>query len=154
MIRTIRTTVGRENAVIETLTSKIKNMGLAIKSIFHPGELKGYIFLEGEEEVINELIKGVPHVKGIIRKEVSMIDIKKFLEVKKIEIKINRGDIVEVTGGPFKNEKGKVTRVDEAKSELTIEFLEAAVPIPITIPIDSARLIEAAEKEKVKINEL
>jgi len=153
MIRTIRTTVGRENAVIETLTSKIKNMGLAIKSIFHPGELKGYIFLEGEEEVINELIKGVPHVKGIIRKEVSMIDIKKFLEVKKIEIKINRGDIVEVTGGPFKNEKGKVTRVDEAKSELTIEFLEAAVPIPITIPIDSARLVEAAEKEKVKIND-
>ncbi len=148
MIRTIRTTVGRENAVIETLTCKIKNMGLTIKSIFHPGELKGYIFLEGEEEVINGLIKGVPHVKGIIRKEVSMTDIKKFLEVKKIEIKINRGDVVEVTGGPFKNEKGKVTRVDEAKSELTIEFLEAAVPIPITIPIDSARLIEAAEKEK------
>ena len=148
MISTIRTTVGRENAVIETLTNKIKNMGLAIKSIFHPGELKGYIFLEGDEEVINELIKGVPHVKGIIRKEVLMTDIKKFLEVKKIEIKINRGDVVEVTGGPFKNEKGKVTRVDEAKSELTIEFLEAAVPIPITIPIESARLIEAAEKEK------
>lgn len=146
MIVTIRTTVGRENAVIETLTSRIKNMSLNIQSIFHPGELKGYIFLEGDIEVINELIKGVPHVKGIIRKEVSMNDIKKFLEVKKIEIKINRGDVVEVTGGPFKNEKGKVTRVDEAKGELTIEFLEAAVPIPITIPIDSARLIEAAEK--------
>jgi transcriptional antiterminator NusG len=146
MITTIRTTVGRENAVIETLTNKIKNMNLAIKSIFHPGELKGYIFLEGNEEAINEIIKGVPHVKGIIRKEVMMTDIKKFLEVKKIEIKINRGDVVEVIGGPFKNEKGKVTRVDEAKSELTIEFLDAAVPIPITIPIESARLIESAEK--------
>jgi transcriptional antiterminator NusG len=146
MITTIRTTVGRENAVIETLTNKIKNMNLAIKSIFHPGELKGYIFLEGNEEAINEIIKGVPHVKGIIRKEVMMTDIKKFLEVKKIEIKINRGDVVEVIGGPFKNEKGKVTRVDEAKSELTIEFLDAAVPIPITISIESARLIESAEK--------
>jgi len=150
MITTIRTTVGRENAVIETLTNRIKNIGLGIKSIFHPGELKGYIFIEGEEEVINTLIKGVPHVKGIIRKEVSMADIKKFLEVKKIEIKINRGDVVEVTGGPFKNEKGKVTRVDEAKGELTIEFLEAAVPIPITIPIESARLIESAEKSENK----
>ena len=150
MIITIRTTVGRENAVIETLTNRIKNIGLGIKSIFHPGELKGYIFIEGEEEVINGLIKGVPHVKGIIRKEVSMADIKKFLEVKKIEIKINRGDVVEVTGGPFKNEKGKVTRVDEAKGELTIEFLEAAVPIPITIPIESARLIESAEKGENK----
>ena len=150
MITTIRTTVGRENAVIETLTNRIKNIGLGIKSIFHPGELKGYIFIEGEEEVINTLIKGVPHVKGIIRKEVSMADIKKFLEVKKIEIKINRGDVVEVTGGPFKNEKGKVTRVDEAKGELTIEFLEAAVPIPITIPIESARLVESAEKSENK----
>jgi transcriptional antiterminator NusG len=77
-----------------------------------------------------------------------MGDIKKFLEVKKIEIKINRGDIIEVTGGPFKNERGKVTRVDEAKEELTIELLDAAIPIPITIPMESTRIIEAAEKEK------
>jgi transcriptional antiterminator NusG len=148
MITTIRTTVGRENAVIETLTSKVKNSGLNVKAIFHPGELKGYLFLEGEIEDINKLIKGVPHVKGIIRKEVTMGDIKKFLEVKKIEIKMNRGDIIEVTGGPFKNERGKVTRVDEAKEELTIELLDAAIPIPITIPMESTRIIEAAEKEK------
>jgi len=148
MITTIRTTVGRENAVIETLMSKVKNSGLNIKAIFHPSELKGYLFLEGEIEDINELIKGVPHVKGIIRKEVTMNDIKKFLEVKKIEIKINRGDIIEVTGGPFKNEKGKVTRVDEAKEELTIELLDAAIPIPITISMDSARIIESAEKKE------
>jgi len=148
MISTIRTTVGRENAVIESLTNKIKNSGLAIKSIFHPGELKGYIFLEGDIEAINEVIKGVPHVKGIIKKEVSMNDIKSFLEIKKVEIKINRGDVIEVIGGPFKNEKGKVTRVDEAKEELTIELLDAAIPIPITIPMESARLIESAEKSK------
>jgi transcriptional antiterminator NusG len=148
MIGTVRTTVGRENAVIETLTSKIKNKGMDVKSIFHPSELKGYIFLEGEFEVISELIKGVPHVKGLIRKEVAMGDIKKFFETKKIEVKINRGDIIEVTGGPFKNEKGKVTRVDEAKEELTIELLDAAIPIPITIPLYSARMIESAEKKK------
>jgi len=150
MIATIRTTVGRENAVIETLTSKIKNSGLSIKSIFHPGELKGYIFLEGDSEAINEIIKGVPHIKGALRKDVPISDIKKFLEIKRIEIKINRGDVVEVTGGPFKNEKGKVTRVDEAKEELTIELLDAAIPIPITIPMESARLIEAAEKGENK----
>ena len=152
MISTIRTTVGRENAVIENLTSKIKNSRLSIKSIFHPGDLKGYIFLEGDAEAINEIIKGVPHVKGIIRKEVTMNDIKKFLEVKKIEIKFNRGDVVEVTGGPFKNEKGKITRVDEPKEELTIELLDAAIPIPITIPIESARIIESAEKTEKSEN--
>ena len=148
MITTIRTTVGRENAVIETLMSKAKNTALNIQAIFHPGELKGYIFIEGDMESINDLIRGAPHVKGIIKKEVTMDDIKKFLEIKKIEIKINRGDIIEVTGGPFKNEKGKVTRVDESKEELTIELLEAAIPIPITISMDSARIIETAEKKE------
>lgn len=150
MIKTVRTTVGRENAVIETLVNKIKSKKLDVRCIFHPGELKGYIFIEGDSEAINEIIRAVPHVKGIIRKEVKMNDLKKFLEVKKIEIKVNRGDVVEVIGGPFKNEKGKVTRVDEAKEELTIELLEAAIPIPITIPIESARVIETAEKGEKK----
>jgi len=146
MIRTVRTTVGRENAVIEALASKIKNNNLGIRCIFHPAELKGYIFLEGDEEVISGVIKTIPHIKGIIKKDVKIDDLKKFLEIKKIEIKVNRGDVVEIIGGPFKNEKGKVTRVDEAKEELTIELLDAAIPIPITIPIESAKVIEAAEK--------
>ena len=146
MILTIRTTVGRENAVIGTLVNKIKSSELEIKSIFHPNELKGYIFIEGEESAIDNVIKAVPHVKGVIRKEVPMLEIKRFLEVKKIEININRGDIVEVVGGPFKNEKGKVTRVDEAKEEVTMELLEAAIPIPITVPIESVKLLETTEE--------
>jgi transcriptional antiterminator NusG len=140
MIYTVRTTVGRENAVIETLISKSKSSAMNIKSIFHPEELKGYIFLEGDEESIDQIVKAVPHVKGIIKKEVKMEDIRKFLETKKIEIKVNRGDVIEVTSGPFKNEKGKVTRVDEAK--------EAAIPIPITVPIESVKVIEAIEKSE------
>ena len=146
MILTIRTTVGRENAVIATLVNKIKSSELEIKSIFHPNELKGYVFVEGEESAIDTVIKAVPHVKGIIRKQVPMTEIKRFLEVKKVEIKINRGDIVEVVGGPFKNEKGKVTRVDEAKEEVTMELLEAAIPIPITVPIESVRLLKSTEE--------
>ena len=146
MILTIRTTVGRENAVMGTLMNKIKSSNLEIKSVFHPNELKGYIFIEGEESAIDDIIKAVPHVKGVIRKEVPMVEIKRFLEVKKVEIKINRGDIVEVIGGPFKNEKGKVTRVDESKEEVTMELLEAAIPIPITVPIESVRVLESTEQ--------
>ena len=148
MIVTVRTTVGRENAIIDALVSKIKSNNLDIRCIFNPGELKGYIFLEGDPEIINETIKTVPHIKGMIKKEVKIDDIRKFLEFKKIEFKVNRGDVIEIIGGPFKNEKGKVTRVDDAKSELTIELLDAAIPIPITIPIESAKVIESAEKSE------
>jgi transcriptional antiterminator NusG len=141
--------VGRENAVIETLSNKIKNMQIDVKSILHPEELKGYVFIEGDVASIEKSIQGVPHIRGLLRKEIKASELKKFLEVRKVEIKINRGDIVEITGGPFKNEKGKVTRVDESKEELTIELLEAAIPIPITISMDSVKIIESVEKKSV-----
>ena len=150
MIFTIRTTVGRENSVIETLGNKAKNTAAAILSILHPDELKGYIFVEGDLAAVEKSIAGIPHVRGLIRKEVRLDEVKKFLEAKKIEIKINRGDTIEIMGGPFKGEKGKVTRVDEAKSEVTIELLEAAIPIPITVSTDSVKIIVSAEKAEEK----
>jgi len=145
MIFTIRTTVGRENAVIEALGNKAKNTAASILSILHPDELKGYIFVEGDLASIEKVMAGIPHIRGLIRKEVRLDEIKKFLEAKKVEIKINRGDTVEIMGGPFKGEKGKVTRVDEAKGEVTIELLEAAIPIPITVSTDSIKVIASAE---------
>jgi transcriptional antiterminator NusG len=144
----IRTTVGRENAVMETLATRAKNIGAGMQSIFHPDELKGYVIAEGDLSEIERVTAGVPHIRGIIKKEVPVAEIRKFLEVKRVEIKINRGDIVEITGGPFKNEKGKVVRVDEAKEEVTVELLEAAIPIPITVTIDSVKLIESGEKRE------
>lgn len=148
MIWTVRTTVGRENAVIEALASKVKNTGAAVSAILHPAELKGYVFIEGEGAAIETIISGVPHVRGLIRKEVNVSELKKFLEAKVAEIKINRGDIIEIVGGPFKNERGKVTRVDTAKGEVTIELIEAAIPIPITVAIEMVKLIESAEKSE------
>lgn len=147
MIYTLRTTVGRENAVVNTLTNKIENTGMDIKALLYPAELKGYIFIEGDISAVEKLIQGVPHVRGLIRKEVLMQQIKQFLETKKAEIKINRGDVIEIIGDPFKGEKGKVTRIDEAKEEITVELLEAAVPIPITVSTDSVRIVEREKKE-------
>ncbi len=147
MIYTLRTTVGRENAVMTTLANRLKNMAVDVKAVLHPGELKGYIFIEGDLHEIERSVSGIPHIRGIIRKNIKIEEIARFLETKNIVIKVNKGDIVEITGGPFKNERGKVTRVDEAKEEVTIELLEAAIPIPITVGIDSVRVYEAADSE-------
>lgn len=148
MIFTVRVTVGRESTVINTLANRAQNMALPVKSVFYPSELKGYIFVETEEGILEKLVSGVPHVRGMIDKPVPFEQIKHFLESKRIEIKINRGDIVEIVSGPFKGEKGKITRVDETKDEVTVEFLEAAVPIPITVAIDSVKLTQKGEEQK------
>lgn len=147
MITTVRTTTGRENVVIEALTNKIKKEIIPVKSIFHPSELRGYIFMEGDTNHIEESIKSVPHVRGILNKEVTFEQMERFLIVEKQEIQLNDGDIVEVIGGPLKGEKAKIVRINETKKEITVESIEAAIPIPVTIPINSVTLFE---KKKTK----
>lgn len=142
MIATIRTTTGRENVVIDTIVTRVKNKGVPIKSLFYPEEIRGYIFIEGEVNDIEESVRGMPHVRGVIGKDVPMEQLERFLVPEKREIKIELGDVVEIIGGPFKGERGKVTRVDDAKSEITVEFLEAAIPIPVTISVNSVRIHE------------
>jgi transcriptional antiterminator NusG len=145
-IFTIRTTTGRENVVIDSIVAKIQGKKLPIKSLFHPEELRGYVFIEGEEEDIKNSVKGVPHVRGLIQKEVKLQELERFLIPEKSEIKIEPGDVVEIIGGPFRGEKAKITRADETKGEITVELLEAAIPIPVTISVNSVRIHEKKRK--------
>jgi len=145
-IMTIRTTTGRENVVIESIVARIKTKKIPIKSVFHPEDLRGYIFIEGSPEDIDAAIKNIPHVRGLIKKEVNLKELERFLIPEKQEIKVEVGDIVEIIGGPFKGEKAKTTRVDESKNEITVELLEAAIPIPVTISMNSVRIEKKAEK--------
>ncbi|MEX2737681.1 MAG: transcription elongation factor Spt5 [Candidatus Wukongarchaeota archaeon] len=145
MIYAVKTIIGRENVVLEAMAGKIKARGLEIKAMVRPEEIKGYVFIEGELRDVENLIKEIPHARGLLKNPVPISDIKKFLEPKKVEIKINEGDIVEVIGGPFKGEKGKVTRFDALKSEVTMELIEVTVPIPITVNAGLVKVIKKAE---------
>ncbi|MCX6819268.1 MAG: transcription elongation factor Spt5 [Candidatus Aenigmarchaeota archaeon] len=147
MMSTIRTTTGRENVVIDSIISRVKARVIPIKSLFHPEELRGYVFIEGDINDIEASIKGIPHVRGTINKEITMDQLERFLISEKREIKVESGDIVEIIGGPFKGEKAKITRVNDMKNEVTVEFLEAAIPIPITISTNSVRIHEKKKKE-------
>ena len=142
MIATIRTTTGRENVVIESIIARIKTRKIPIKSIFHPEEFRGYVFIEGDVNDIEASIKGIPHIRGLISKDVPLEELERFLIEEKREVKVEVGDIVEIIGGPFKGEKGKIARVDNTKNEVVIEFLEAAIPIPVTISVNSVRIYE------------
>ena len=139
MIFTARTTRGREKTALNALKSKVKNSSLDIKAAFHPEDLKGYIFIEGNESDIKDLASEVRAINGIIDEEVGVDEIEKYLSEREEEINIEEGDEVEVVGGAFKGEEAKITRVDETNREVTIELLDAAVPIPTTVDADMVR---------------
>ena len=148
MIYIIRTTSGREDIVIDLLSSKIKKENLDIKAIFHPAEIKGYIFVESGLGTIQKSMQGLMHVRGLIEKPIKLDEIQHFLEYKKAKIKIDLGDTVEIIGGPFKGEKGKIQRIDKVKDEITVELLEASIPIPVTIAMEFVKVIKKAKTSR------
>ncbi len=138
MILALRTTVGRERMALDAIEAKVKSKNLAVKAVFSPAELKGYIFIEAEKrDIIEEAIKGLPHVRGIVDREVSGEDVSKYMvKQEDKQIMFKEGDLVEVVGGPFKREKAKVLSIDSTKQEAKIELVDSAVPIAITIKVD------------------
>ncbi len=138
-IRTIRTTRGREKTVINSLEAKMQNEDFAIQAVLYPEDLKGYLFIEGDEADITKITRNVRHIKGVIDEEVELEELEKFMSEEPQEITLEAGDTVEVIGGPYKGEEAKVERIDDANHEATIKLLEAAVPIPLTISVEHLR---------------
>ena len=46
-----------------------------------------------------------------------------------------------MVNGPFKGEKARVQKIEEAKEEITVELIEAMVPIPVTVKGESIKVI-------------
>jgi|SRR3989338_1440235 len=147
----LRTTANREDQVMDFVFSHAQKKNLKILSLIRPHDLRGYIFIEAESKNdAEQAFKGVPYARGLLPKPLEYKEIEHMLEQVKIAVNIQKNDIVEIIAGPFKREKAKITRIDAAKEEVVVELLEAAVPIPITVSLDSVKVIRREEEEEDK----
>jgi transcriptional antiterminator NusG len=147
MIFVIKVTTNKEDRAMEMISDKIHKKNLNVYSLVRPHGLRGYIFLEAaDRESAEEAAFNLPYVKGIIGKTLVYEEIKNMLTPNIEEIDINKGDIIEIIGEPFKKEKAKVTRVDKQKGEVVVSLLNAVVPIPVTVKIDNVRVIRKEEE--------
>ncbi|MDI3544136.1 MAG: transcription termination/antitermination protein NusG [Candidatus Woesearchaeota archaeon] len=139
----LRVTANREEQVLGFMFSNAIKKGIEIYSIVHPPGMKGYIIVEAKNrESAEAAANGVPYARGLLKEEVSYEEIEHLVEVsKKTTTNIKKNDIVEIISGPFKREQAKVIRLDNTKSEVVIELLNAAVPIPITLNIEDIKVI-------------
>src|SRR3989344_4430646 len=144
MIFTVRTTVGQESLVVDILSNRIRKEDLNIYSISVIPGWKGYILIEADNEMtVRRAITNTYHVKGkgIVGGEVKIDELSSLLEAKPLMQTIKPDMKVELIAGPFKGEKAKVLRVNDTKEEVTVELLEAAVRIPVTIKAEHIRII-------------
>ena len=145
MIFTVRTTVGQESLVVDILGNKIRKEDLNIFSLSVIPGLKGYILIEADNEMtVRRGIANTSHVKGkgIVGGAVKIEELSSLLEAKPLMQSIKADMKVELIAGPFKGEKAKVLRVNDTKEEVTVELLEAAVKIPVTIKAEHIRIIK------------
>lgn len=145
MMFAIRVTLGREESVMDKIAEATKRFGHKVYSTFVPKDVRGYIFIEAETvDEIRSAIRGINNARGVVERPVDMKEVETFLEAKPVEITLNKGDLVEIVSDPFRGEKAKAIRIDPVKREVTVEMVEAAVPIPMTLPIEAVRLIKAS----------
>lgn len=139
----VKTTTGQEKNVARLVAAKIEMAKIPIKAILVPEVLRGYIFVESEgPHHVEEAIAGVKHVRSRIPGPIGFSEIERYIIRKPVIEELNEDDIVEVTGGPFKGMRAKITRIDKSKAEVTLELLEATFTLPITVNSDYVKLVE------------
>lgn len=146
MIFVYRVTAGQEKVVVDVLRHKVMKDKLAIYSIALLEDMRGYLILEAEDEVVaRQAAMKIPHIKGVLAKSMNVEEIAPLIEMRTAKLQIAKGDVVELISGPFKGEKARIIKIDESKDEVTVELLEVAVPIPVTIKINIVKVYQKAE---------
>jgi len=136
----VKVTNGQERAISLMLADKAKVEGLPIMALLAPAELKGYIIIEAPTpHVVDELIRGMRHTRERVQGTVTPEEVAHYLETRPVIEGLEEGTLVEVIAGPFRGMQARIVRVDISKEEVTIEILEAAFTLPITVHADYVR---------------
>jgi transcriptional antiterminator NusG len=139
----IKTSRGYEREVADTLLARAEEKQDVVFAMLVPSSLRGYVFAEGMSfEGVREMLKGIRKARGLVDGETTLKEVEPLL-VPKITVEgFVEGAIVELISGPFKGEKARVKKIDQSKEEITVELIEAVVPIPVTVRGDHVRMLE------------
>ena len=160
----VKATAGQERVVAELLyrdsVSKkdlIAAEGGSIYAILYTTGLKGYVLVEANSPgVVDDIAREVPKTKGLLLKRrgdlesagtIAIGDLEKTLKPTPVCTEVTRGDLIELISGPFKGEKARVAKIDTGKNEITVELIEAAVPIPVIVNGEDIKILSRDKDE-------
>lgn len=135
---------GYEEKVALILGERAKALNLDVRSVVFSKDYKNVVFVEvGDVTDLYYLIKGVRYVRGRRPIPVTIDDVIKLVKPAVTEVVVERGQLIQVIGGPFKGMKGRVIEV--RKSDVDITLLEGDSKIVVTVPIDQVKPISESE---------
>lgn len=136
-------TGGSEIKVALVFANRANIMGLDIRSIVVPVDLKGFVIVEaGKVADVYDLMWNVRNVKGkrprMLKPEEAIRLAKPSVELPKLE----KGQIVEIIAGPFRGMRGRVVEVYESRGEVDLVLLESEFQMVVTLPLDQVKPAE------------
>lgn len=150
-ILTLKTQIDQEVTAANDLYNLIKDDGTEkrpnatkdVYAILCPDNLRGYVFVEGMNvDRLREKTRGIKKARNFLENPVPINEIEIYLTPLSTVEGFKEGSLIEITKGPFKGEKARVKTIDEVKEEITVELIDAMIPIPVTLSGDSIRVIE------------
>jgi len=155
----LKTSIGQEQNVAGEIRARLSGTGSLqdiqdkIFGVLSPHYMKGLIFIEATamhhvQKLIGRVGVGVTPLKNcskVLGGEAPLEDVLPYLEPKAATSGIEEGCIVEISGGAFRGQAARVTRVAETKEEVTVELFEAAVPVALTVRADQVRVTQRVE---------
>jgi len=127
----------------EERVEKNSNAQNEVMAIMSPYEIKGYFFIETMHvDRIDLLSKSIRGFKGFVSGDIDISEIEKYLTPKPAVTGLEMGSLVEIVEGPFKGERAKITAIDAAKEEVTVQLIESMVPIPVTVKAEAIRNLD------------
>jgi transcriptional antiterminator NusG len=155
----LKTSIGQEQNVAGEIRARLSGTGSLqdiqdkVFGVLSPHFMKGYIFVEAAalhhvQKLIGRVGVGVTPLKNcskVLDGESPLQDVLPYLEPKAATSGIEEGCIVEISGGAFRGQSARVTRVTESKEEVTVELFEAAVPVALTVRADQVRVTQRVE---------
>jgi len=120
-----------------------------IYSILVHEDRPGYILVEAQSYTdVEKAVYGLRYAKLPRSQSTTAEEMMKVFKRKPKAEMIEVGAIVEITRGPLVGLKGRVTRVDPKKKEVTIEILDSNYPLPFTIKSYYIRVIDQKRTEE------
>jgi transcriptional antiterminator NusG len=139
----VKVASGQEANVAKLIATRVQLRGLKVYSILVLPRIRGYIVLEADGiESVNEAVAGVKNVKSVMPGMFKVSDLEPMLSRKKEEIKLEPGELVEVTSGPFKGMRARVIRFEESKKEATVNLMDVPYQLQVTVNANYLRKIE------------
>ncbi len=119
-----------------------------ILAIMSPYELRGYFYLETmHPDRIPYLARSMRNFKGVVSGSIEIGEISDQLTPKPAVTGLELGSFVELVKGPFKGEKARIMNIDHEKEEVTVQFIESAMLIPVKVRAEDIRVIESGKRQ-------